>query len=205
MPFLFLLITLSIRFISPETYRSLVSEDGILETLQFIFYLLTGLLIFSRFLALRTQPKKWFLRLCLLFMSGLLLFISFEEISWGQRLLNYNHAEFFTVYNVQQEVTVHNLMYIQPIVHWIFIFLGIGLGLVIPLMSRLKVTKDYHRHLFGWNLSTYFLPLAVVYILLFISEPTSLNDPNAFGLIWRDQEVVETLLSLGMLVYNLRS
>lgn len=204
LPFIFLLVVLMIRFVSFESYRILVREDGILETAQFIFYFLTGWILFMTVLYMMSKPKQWILKSSLFLLSGMLLFISLEEISWGERILGYQNPDFFNVYNVQQEVSLHNLVYIQPLVHLIYIILGLSLGLVVPFLSKIGQLKKCRQFLFGWDMSMYFLPLGIVYILLLLSVPASLYGFNAYGLIWRDQEVVETLLAMGLSVWTLR-
>jgi hypothetical protein len=204
LPFIFLLAVLTVRFLSFESYRIVVREDGILETLQFIFYFLAGWILFMTVLYMMSKPKQWMLKSSLFLLSGILLFISFEEISWGERILGYQNPDFFTVYNVQQEVSLHNLVYIQPLVHLIYIVVGVSFGLVVPFLSKISQFKKYRQFLFGWDLSMYFLPLSIVYILLLISVPASLYGFNAYGLIWRDQEVVETLLAMGLFVWAVK-
>lgn len=204
LPLVFLLIAFIVRLVSFKSYREFVSEDGILETLQFVFYFLTGCVLLNRFFVMLKEPKKWLLKSGLFLMAGIFLFISFEEISWGERILDYRNPDFFTVHNVQREVSVHNLVFIQPFIHFTYILLGIALGLVVPFLSKIAVFKKYRQYLFGWDLSLYFLPLSIVYLLLVIAPPVSLYGFSAYGLIWRDQEVVETLSAMGLFVWALK-
>lgn len=201
MPVVIVLAVIGIRLVAWDFYRQLVSEDGILETLQFVFYFLTGCVLLKKLLGMLRGPNDWILKGVLLILGGGFLFLSGEEISWGERILNFARPDYFTVYNVQQEFSVHNLVYIQPLIHGTYILMGIVLGIVVPILSKLSIFKKFRSYLFGWDLSLYFLPLAFVYLMLVIYPPVSLYGFNAYGFIWRDQEVVETLLTMGLFAW----
>jgi hypothetical protein len=203
LPIVFLAGLFIVRVLSFPAYRWLVSEDGVLESLQFVFYFLTGSLLWLRGWRLRKRANLLALGYCFL-LGGALLFLSLEEISWGQRLFGFANPAIFAANNVQQEVSVHNLSTVQPFLHGGYIAVGLLWGGLLPLARYLPLSKGTRRYLPDWNFSGYFLPLSLVYLILSIFPPASSLVGNRFGFIWRDQEVVETLLALGLFLLHAR-
>jgi len=131
-----------------------------------------------------------------------LLFVSIEEISWGQRILNIEAPKYFWQHNLQQEITFHNMMEMSKL-HNIYILVG-AYGAFAWIFARLFLSrvKNNYRNVIkfivpDWFLSLYFFPLFSLYIMLeYIYPPRSWT-----FLAWRDQEPVELLLSLGFLSF----
>jgi hypothetical protein len=205
LPIIFIVVIFAIRTVNFELYRVLVSEDHLLETFQFLAYFATGCVV--AWLACKTvwQDKKKFLsrseslftsaRLkiyMVLAVAGILFFLSFEEISWGQRILNFRNPYYFAINNVQSEVSIHNLSYIQKFLHWGYVLFGIVLS-VASQRPQFFRSRKVPLQLIG-----FFLPLSIMYLLLELVPPVSLTGPSVIGLVWRDQEVVETLLAVGI-------
>lgn len=197
-PFLFLAVLVLFRVLSFETYLQLVSEDGVLETLQFVFYFLSGALLWRRSWAQFQKRSNHLFALFFFIMGGVLLFVGLEEISWGQRFFGFRNPYFFAINNVQREVSVHNLSTFQPYLHGGYITLGLLLGVFVPLGRPFVSSKPLRRLLPGWELVGYFLPVSLLYLVLEAFPPVSLTGPNFYGFIWRDQEAVEMLLAMGL-------
>ncbi|MFK7806629.1 MAG: hypothetical protein AB8F74_02400, partial [Saprospiraceae bacterium] len=103
-------------FLPKDTFIYLAQEDGILEwTCTFLFFA-TGILFFILFFNNNSFAKKevanfyntytkriWFLLLALLF-----IFLTGEEISWGQRILGLETPESIAKNNEQDEINFHN-------------------------------------------------------------------------------------------------
>ncbi len=105
-------------------YHLFVAEDGPIEYAQFVFFLLAG------FLALITsfnlfKKRSTLLALGYFFVSLGLFFVSFEEISWGQRILEIETPSAIAERNVQNELTVHNLYQFQIRLAQIYIIIGL--------------------------------------------------------------------------------
>lgn len=201
-PFIYLLLILFVRGANFEFYRELVSEDGVLETLQFVFYFATGCVLWYYLRRLGRTTGHELLKIAYLGLGAGFFALSLEEISWGQRLLHFAAPGYFVVHNVQKEVTIHNLSAFQPYLHGTYILTGLILGLLLPLVSLTALPKKYRHYVPSWSLSAYFVPLSLVYIVFILAAPVSLTGPNMYGFIWRDQEVVETLLTLGLLLWT---
>jgi len=95
-----------------QPFKYLGTEDGFMENLGALCFLITSGTFFWMFLQLRkaneAMPKDlgawyWYLILAVLF-----FFITGEEISWGQRIFGWATPE-WVGNNVQEETNIHNL------------------------------------------------------------------------------------------------
>ncbi len=103
-------------FLDPESVIALGQEDGWIESLGAGFFLLASCMLFVCFvLAGKTNrendipvpqsPSKYYYLLL-----AIILFVCFgEEISWGQRIWDWETPEALKKINAQQETNVHNL------------------------------------------------------------------------------------------------
>lgn len=169
-------------------------------------------LIAKRFL----NNKSAFLAVMYGLLAFGLLFISLEEISWGQRLFNINNPEYFDHHNLQNEISLHNLDSVHPQLNKLYWFVGAfgGFGWLILLMFTSK-TKAEHQHILNyiipdWFISPYFFflfffyffyPLLDYFSAYFISIGLEKLCIGNF-LLWRDQEVGELLLYMGFLIFT---
>jgi len=103
-----LLLAVSVRGSSEQLMRVL-TEDGIVEWMQFLCFAMTaGLLVFAGV----ERWKRSGFDLATLGMLGLGLLVAaaaMEEISWFQRILHVQSSEFFAHNNRQGETNLHNL------------------------------------------------------------------------------------------------
>jgi len=101
-----MLLSYFIFFIDKEAFHILNYEDGLIENLTAIFLLATSLFFLQIFFMTKRAIK---LLLCVLFFFGFA-----EEISWGQRILNFNTPESIMNVNRQDEFNIHNLDIFSP-------------------------------------------------------------------------------------------
>ena len=88
-------------FFSADIVSKIGDEDQLFEYLTAIFFFAASIILLLTFI----RTKNYFiLVLSVLFFAG-----SGEEISWGQRLINYETPEKIKEINVQGELTIHNL------------------------------------------------------------------------------------------------
>jgi hypothetical protein len=152
-------------------------------------------------------------------MAVVLFFVSFEEISWGQRLDNLQTPAYFAQHNVQNELSLHNLDTVQPYLELAYFVLGLGLVFVKPvvwLLSKLilkesspkwlkQASKTLLAILPNWDLTWYFLPLSLIYGILIFYKPFGIILKTGVPLmIGRDQELGETLLAIGLFLHSWR-
>jgi len=82
-------------------------EDCLFENLTAVFFFVASVICF---IICRVHFNVFILLL------GLLLFTGFgEEISWGQRIFNFETPEGLKKINVQKEFTIHNIVYFNSV------------------------------------------------------------------------------------------
>ena len=80
---------------------------GPIESMQTIFIIAVSILCFFRFYRLKKKPFIFRCSIFLMAFFSLLLFL--EEISFGQRIFDFEVPAFFKKYNNQKEINLHNL------------------------------------------------------------------------------------------------
>jgi hypothetical protein len=88
--------------LSSAQAKLLVVEDGFFETMGALLFLSTGVLLLATWRNCRRRANAT----GLLLLALLMIFISGEEISWGQRIFGWQTPGGFE--NVQDETTIHN-------------------------------------------------------------------------------------------------
>ena len=116
-----------------------VLEDGFIEWLTIVALLCGAFLCFYRAFKLKSKRNVMFLFVTVL-VGLVLLFGAGEEISWGQRIFDIESSEFFTKYNAQREINIHNL-----------------------IVKGTKINKLVFGTLLGACIAAYFLILPIVY------------------------------------------
>jgi len=201
-PLFVVALFLCIKLAAPDTYTCLIREDSEIEYMQSLFYFLAA--VFAFFASKNLLGKRIFLPgvVCAILAAGL-LFISLEEISWGQRIFKIETPAFFKQHNAQKELSVHNLMPVQSRIHKLYMLIG-AYGAFAWIIAALAVPGSRARSLHivnftvvPWHISSYFFIAFFWYTVFEFSERPH---PGSF-LAWRDQEPVELLLSLGFLLF----
>ncbi|MBU1275042.1 MAG: hypothetical protein KJ720_06675 [Proteobacteria bacterium] len=214
LPVVLSLVMVGVKIYAPQAYHNLIQEDSLLENLQFYFYLAAGGMSLWAAVGFRRAGLARHAGAAL--MLGLvLLVVAVEEISWGERLLGFQAPAFFVQYNVQHEMTLHNLKPVQSCLQVMYMLVGLGLSLGWLVVGKILTRPGLPpvaRSLLAcftppWPLTFYFLPVFLVYSY-FVWGHVLLaavfgGDGFAIGrvIIWRDQEPAELLLALGCLVW----
>ena len=178
-------------FIGISWFDFLRSEDGPLEWLQFIEYLISSFLAF--FVFLRKKKKRSINYIIWLLIAFLLLLVAGEEISWGERLTGIG-IETISNLNVQGETNFHNLPFfhnylLDPVFEISCIFLG-WFG-----WKKFKKIDAFPSK----KLSLFFLFVALFYFYFDISWASTTEQ------IRNDQEIFEFLLSTGIFLHCLKN
>ena len=173
------LIVLLTRYVPSQSglLHSLSTEGGFFEWGSFLISFTTsGLALLVYF---QSRGKKIFRkarrRFILLIAIGTYV-IAMEEISWGQRILGFKSDDFFSIYNMQKETNLHNLvsgeylnLVIYSLIYIFFIYLPLAvyfypkIGSNSPSISG-KISiylPSIHNMLmfcFASGLQAYFLP-----------------------------------------------
>jgi hypothetical protein len=171
-----------LRLARPALYQAMIQEDAGLEWLQAALYAGSAVLSFHAF---RSQGSRWHALLALGF-----LFVTLEELSWGQRLFHLATPTYFQRHNFQQEISVHNLSLLQTGLHQAYILVG-AYGAFAWLLVRRPFAPP-------WFLMPFFLVPGTVYFAITYVDPP--HRPGSL-LLFRDQEPAEFMLALGCFLW----
>lgn len=120
-----------------------------------------------------------------------------EEISWGQRILGIQTPESIRAVNVQHELNLHNMQWIQGHYRLVMLVILISVCLLLPTLARHLgfVRPNAER----WRLPLFPLEgvLTILLAIAFMAVPRLLHVEN-----YRDlDEVGELLVAIGFLCY----
>ncbi len=201
----------------PEMFSSLTVEDGLFEYGQVVLYLVATLLGVQVMRRLGRFRWRWAVGFGVLALG--LLGLAGEEISWGQRLFDIRVPSWFREYNLQKEMTLHNL----PVPEWgrgtstpinlakpmkhaldLTMVCAIGASLLVQRLGRRRLaawrTELWVSHpslIPSWVCVLSYFPLRWVY---FTQHPDATGVPRA---IQRMSEVSELALAFGITVFLL--
>lgn len=144
----------------------LTKEDGLIEYAAVIFYLSSAGIMISLYFMSQIAGRKYFLgfeRNIIFLLTGI-LFVIFagEEVSWGQRIFNFDTPEFWSRINRQGEVTLHNLNFWEALDKSgnqkdglirlfssvaLYTYLWFNLLIIIPILNRtwLKANRFFKK------------------------------------------------------------
>lgn len=177
----------------PELYIWMTYEDLTGEWFQFWLFL-SAMVLFTR---LSLSPSSY--RLFFLVLALGCFYVSMEEISWGQRVLNLATPDFFQKHNIQNEINLHNLFTgpVSSLTKQLITYgLAMGLvlyGIVFPLMVR-----------WGWSMAAPLLRLGIAPPPLFLWPFFAFGAFLELGLFrFNETEVAETLVSAALAMMGL--
>jgi hypothetical protein len=108
----------AIVFFESSFVQSIGREDGPIENIGAIFFIIASCLFFICYkISVGRGNDFWIMNtnrnLFYLLLAGLFLICFGEEISWGQRIFGWNTPETWTDINAQKETNFHNLWVFQ--------------------------------------------------------------------------------------------
>lgn len=199
-PFIFLVILaiLKITLGNTNEYTQIYSEGGLFEYgTVFAFFIATGIgILIARYFF---QKRQFFLGGAYCFYSFCFFVVGGEEVSWGQRLFGWQLPEFFEEHNVQGELTLHNLVWLND--YWgdgiILICTLIILGVCYAMIrqkNRPALARKLKYLIPGSYLLSFFGVAMIIYILIEMQYAT---DKLPFGIILtREEEFAEFLFAM---------
>jgi hypothetical protein len=105
----FIIIGFFIARQGQEAFMIYLREDGLVENLQVVFLLAAfGVAVYNCF-HIPVSGKHYYL-ITWIGLAFLFFFAAGEEISWGQRIFNFETTGFFDSNNLQHETNLHNLV-----------------------------------------------------------------------------------------------
>lgn len=211
LPIVLSFIFLGIKIEAPDMYSLIIQEDTAIEWLQALFFFggaVYAFMISYKFLNFKLLSHSILYGL----LAAGLLFISMEEISWGQRIFNIENPNFFEENNMQGETTLHNLTTVAPLLSKFYILIGLYgafgwlLAAGMRLNRRIPLIKFYVP---DWFLGPYFIFVFLIYTYLSYLRPMAVNTLGiqelevGYFFVFRDQEPAELLLSMGFFFFAL--
>ncbi|NMC35462.1 hypothetical protein GYA49_00280 [Candidatus Beckwithbacteria bacterium] len=115
-------------FSEPLVYKELVKEDSVVENITALGYFASGITAFI--LAKKTSSNrsiafhKILSLLCIVVGIGF-IFVSLEEISWGQRIFHFQTPAAIAEHNRQAEINLHNSEALWPFVYKAYLAIGL--------------------------------------------------------------------------------
>ncbi len=204
-PFTFLFLLFVVRTLSWPHYVRIVQEDSIIEYSTAFIYTITAVVAIYIGVAL-IRKKNVYLGVCCFFGATAFLFVSIEEISWGQRILNIESPEYFLDNNLQEEITLHNLEPFQKPLHYAYmaVCLWCLIGrMLIPKLNG-KTFSQFARLAAPAHVTLgYFIPALIFYGYWEFARLPIVETFDVKMFHWRDQEPTEFLMSCGFFIHLL--
>lgn len=187
---LVLIFIFAVIFTLPnDLYVFISSEDGILENFQFLFYFLAG--ITALFSVPLVHKSKLFPSIIYFVLGIALIFIAFEEISWGQRITGYS-IPFLQDSNYKMETNIHNQSFIGHFLLQLgYVIVGFYGSFSYLVLKRLKNFV---------NLISPSQEFFIYYFILFLVYIYVIPAHRIY-----QEEVAETMLSLGTMLFLIRN
>lgn len=137
LPLIFLAAQLIIENITTGALHDrMLTENGPVETFQFIILFATLFVSVRLLLELKFKPPVWLSVWVLIAALGC-FYVCGEEVSWGQHFLNWNTPEYWAAINDQDETNLHNTSAWFDQKPRILLELGVIIGgLLLPLYRR---------------------------------------------------------------------
>lgn len=110
----------------PIIFPSLYLEDGVMENLTVVAFVISCVCLLLAALRLRRRAPAVSMVLVVMALGGFL--IGGEELSWGQRIFGWHSPEYFVANNVQDETNLHNLLSWNVMAHLTMLLMA-GLAL----------------------------------------------------------------------------
>lgn len=132
------LFIIGYAFLDLDSLKLLLQEDGVVENLQAILYLLGAVVWIYAFIIFRPETKiEKRRRLFYVLFMGFFLFLFLEEISYGQRLFGITTPEALREINLQDETNIHNIGSESTVllIHILHALLLAILGIIIPFLN----------------------------------------------------------------------
>ena len=192
---LFIVLRISIGL---DAWKKTNTEGGFIEYGTSLAFLLAAIFAFPIGKFFLANRNKFLGYLYYLISFGFFL-VGMEEISWGQKLIGFESSEFFKNYNSQEEITIHNLVWVNEYLDKGLMFVALIAGISCLIYKLISRVKNNYRTKFlipRWFFASFFL---IVFLFFYLVEYVE---------IWNDtienfQESIELVFSLGCLSFIL--
>ncbi len=200
LPFLVMLMGAASALFGKATYLWVAGEDGIAENIQVVLFALT--LLLGLFVARRYwQAGDKLIGILYLFLCLGLFFLVGEEISWGQRIFNWQTTGVMAEINTQNETNIHNISGFKTAFKWVQMLVG-AYGLFLPLMVGRWHNQSSWRKL--WTAIVPHRVLIPYFGLMFIWKfyrNLFVAPPRWEFLMAEYNELLELVLAIGLFLF----
>lgn len=183
-----------------DVFYRLVAEDGLVEDLQVVFWLLAFILCvqIARRVGRAGETRMAFLHgvLC----AGILILIG-EELSWGRRIFGWTLPAWWKLLTGATDTSLHEIPGIAPLFDWGLLAAG-AYGSILPLLaSRGPLSGPQHKLIRLAAPPSMLVPYFLV-ALMWAVYWTFLEPSRPYRrLVTRYSEVVELILALGIFLF----
>lgn len=198
-PFFFFFCVLLIRLLPFDAFFHIAKEDTVFENIQ-MFILLLGFVINTCFAISFKKERNTRLFLLFSFFAFSLLFVSGEEVSWGQRIFNVEPTEKIMEINRQAEYTLHNLEFIHDSILMLYVVICVFSLTAHWLSKTNRILKRFTPYTPSPLLTGYFLCAFSIYFGQMIGK-TSLPWAEAAEMFFYSG-IVLWFLQLAILFYT---
>jgi len=182
-------------------YKLLTGEDAIAETAQALFYFLAFILS----LILMYQRWRGGDRLIGMLFGVLalgLFFLIGEELSWGQRIFDWNTFSSLAEVNKQGETNLHNIYGVGATFKWIQALVA-AYGGILPLIVLTIKVPDRYREFTASLIPHYSLVPYFIFLFLWRLYRNLLEAPEEFYFVISEyNEVLELNLAIGFFLFT---
>ena len=163
---------LFLHYNRPVLYMGLIMEDYWGEYATFVCYMLAFAFPFWGAVKNKNLRKPGYLILALtMFVIGM------EEISWGQRVFNFETPYRIAKLNLQSELTIHNMIDNDIPIHNIFFYAVVIWGFILPLFLRFNNRFSSLAQQWGIpKVAAYDLPYFIISLAFFVFHPVIKSD-----------------------------
>ena len=183
-----------------QLFLYLEAEDSVIEWLQVLFLVVNA--GFSAVLSKHfSQQKHKLLAYTFAFLSFGFFVVLGEEISWGQRIFNFQTPAEYAAINNQNELTLHNYEHIYGYVYKTYMVIGL-------LGSSLWIFKNLFEKLSPSKINGFFKTLIpdwqyffFFFILFAYNLEAKILHPKPGDALW--EEPTELLLFIALAIFQL--
>ncbi len=170
-------VFLAIYVLERELYHLVLQEDHLIEWLTFLFLMLAGFTSLYLTTQIKRRYEYWHWFFLLFFAFNILA--AFEEISWGQRVFDWETTGIFAAYSDQNETNLHNTVqgaFHVKTKHIALVVLAVY-GLVLPWVAAISSVKRFFEAYKQVIIPPKFLSIGFLFAsLMVLDEPTGMEE-----------------------------
>jgi hypothetical protein len=201
-PLLIMFVGAATALFGKETYKWFTGEDGASENLQVLFWVLAWVAGFKVIGRLWKNGLKLYAGLYLLLNAGI-FFIIGEEISWGQRIFDWETSAEMKAINKQEETNLHNIEGVGDKIKWVHVIMG-AYGTILPLVLMGAQVRAHYGDPVSLLVPHYTLVPYFLTTLLWRLQANLWKPPKSlYFVITEYSEVMELVLAAAFFVFML--